>query len=75
MKAKRPKPGDPGYRHPYMDYEADPLWPLIERGIGDLVENQDLIEQEDRNYIVGYLCKVISKGQKQRTTPPKRSAD
>ena len=64
MKAKRLKPGDPGYRHPYVDYEADPLWPLIEKGIDDLVKNQDLIEQENRSYIVGYLCKVISNGQR-----------
>ena len=46
-----------------MDYEADPLWPLINKGIADLVKNQDLIELEDRNYIVGYLCKTISKGR------------
>ena len=67
MKTKRLKLGDPGYRHPYVDYEADPLWPLIEKGIGDLVKNQDLIEQADRSYIVGYLCKVISKGQMAQT--------
>ncbi len=67
MKTKRLKPEDPGYRHPYVDYEADPLWPLIEKGIGDLVKNQDLIEQADRSYIVGYLCKVISKGQVAQT--------
>jgi len=64
VKAKRAQVGDPDYRHPYVDYEADPMWPLIEKGIGALVDNQDLIEQEDRNYIVGYLCKVISKGLK-----------
>jgi hypothetical protein len=58
------KPGDPGYRHPYTDYEADPLWPLIEKGIRDLVENRDIVEKEDRSYIVGYLCKVILRGQK-----------
>ena len=69
MKAKL-RPGDSGYRHAYTDYEGDPLWPLIERGIADLVKNQDLIEQADRNYIVGYLCKVISKGQKKATPLP-----
>ena len=73
MKTKRLEPGDPGYRHPYVDYEKDPLWPLIEKGIADLVENQDLIEQEDRNYIVGCLCKVISKGQRRANKLPKRS--
>ena len=46
MGDKRPKPGDPAYRHPYTDYEDDPLWPLIEKGIGDLVRNNDLVEKE-----------------------------
>ena len=74
---KRPKPGDSGYRHPYVEYEAHPLWPLLEKGIGDLVRNQDLVEKEDRNYIVGYLCKVIAKGTKstkQRLSPEARQA-
>ena len=30
---------------PYVDYEVDPLWPLIEKGIVDLVKNQDLVEK------------------------------
>ena len=64
MKTKRLKPGQPGYRHPYVDYEADPLWPLIEKAIDDLVRNKDLVENEDRNYIVGYICKVVRKGLK-----------
>ena len=63
------KAGDAGYRHPYVKYEADPLWPLLEKGIGDLVRNQDLLEREDRNYIVGYLCKVIAKGTKGAKQP------
>lgn len=69
MKTQSLKPGDSGYRHPYVEYEADPLWPLIEKGIADLVKNQDLVEQEDRNYIVGYLCKVILTGQKKAKMP------
>jgi hypothetical protein len=69
MKAELPKPGDPGYRHPYANYEADPLWPLIDKGISDLVKNQDLIEQSDRNYIVGYLCAVILQGHDETRTP------
>ena len=69
MKVRPLKSGDPGYRHPYVVYETDPLWPLVEKGIGDLVQNKDLIEQEDRNYIVGYLCKVISNGKKRAKKP------
>ncbi len=74
MKTQRLKPGDPGSRHPYVDYEADPLWPLIDKGVDDLVKNQDLIEHADRSYIVGYLCKVISKGLRAQTLA-KRSKD
>lgn len=72
MKTRPLKPGDPGYRHPYVAYEADPLWPLIEKGIADLVSNQDLVEQEDRNYIVGYLCKIVLKGRKRAKTITKK---
>jgi len=62
MKPKRLKPGQPGYRHPYVDYETDPLWPLVEKAVSDLVRNQDLTEHEDRSYVVGYICKVIRTG-------------
>ena len=70
MKPKRLKTGDPGHRHPYVEYEADPLWPLIEKALGEMVENQDLIERTDRNYIIGYLCKTISKGRRKAKSTP-----
>ena len=63
MKAKTLKVGDPGYTNPYMELEADPLWPLVEKELGDLVKNQELIEPTDRAYIVGYICKQILKTQ------------
>jgi hypothetical protein len=47
--------------HPYKKYEGTQLWRALDKGIGDLVQNQDLIEQEHRAYIVGYLCKVLTK--------------
>jgi hypothetical protein len=58
------KYGGPGYRHPYMDYEGTPTWSWVWKALGDLVDNKDLVENEDRHYTVGYICKVISKGQK-----------
>jgi hypothetical protein len=64
MSAKPPRPGDPEYRHPYSAFESDPLWPLLEKGIAELVQNHDLVEKEDRPYIVGYLCKTIRNAQK-----------
>ena len=63
-RSKQLKYGDPGYRHPYMDYEGTPMWRWIWKALHDLVENKDLIEVEDANHIVGYFCKVIANGQK-----------
>ncbi|USK32580.1 hypothetical protein LIT25_18540 [Bacillus sp. F19] len=45
--------------HPYKEYENTELWNLISKGIDDLSENQDLQELTRREYIVGYLCKLI----------------
>jgi hypothetical protein len=61
---KQVKYGDPGYRHPYMDYEGTPMWSWVWKALSDLVKNHDLIEKEDPHYTVGYICKVISNGQK-----------
>ena len=63
--SKQVKYGESGYKHPYMEYEGTLMWSLVRKGIRDLVNNKDLIEIEDQRYIVGYLCKVISEGQKQ----------
>ena len=68
------KPGAPGYRHPYMECESHPYWKLIEKGISDLVKNQDLVEQEDRAYIVGYLCKTLLSDKSKKVAPKKRPA-
>ncbi len=45
--------------HPYQQYMSSPMWNIVNAGIDDLVKNGDLIEQTNRNYIVGYLCKVL----------------
>jgi hypothetical protein len=60
---RQPRVGDPDYRHPYVKYEGTPMWNWLSKGIRDLVENLDLVEREEREFIVGYLCKVIARGQ------------
>jgi hypothetical protein len=50
-----------GHVHPYIRWEGTPLWRAIEKGITDLVGNQDLIEQAPREYIVGYICKIVDR--------------
>jgi hypothetical protein len=46
--------------HPYRQYEKTGLWNIVESVIDELVENQDLIENTPRPYIVGYICKRLS---------------
>ncbi len=53
-----------GQRHPYLAWEGTSLWRVVEKAVGDLVENQDLIENEYREYIVGYICKLIERRKK-----------
>jgi hypothetical protein len=50
--------------HPYRELEGTKLWKAVNKGIGDLVENQDLDEKTQREYIVGYLCKVLVRRRK-----------
>jgi hypothetical protein len=46
--------------HPYKEFESTPLWNIISKGIDDLIKNDDIEENASREYIVGYLCKLIS---------------
>ncbi|MCM3758260.1 hypothetical protein M3197_12380 [Sporosarcina aquimarina] len=46
--------------HPYEIFEGTPLWDIIDKGINDLVENNDIEETAQREYIIGYLCKLIN---------------
>jgi hypothetical protein len=46
---------------PYQEFEGTPLWKAIDKGISDLVENQDLQEMTPRAYVVGHLCKVLTR--------------
>jgi hypothetical protein len=51
-------------QHPYIEFEKTGLWKALNKGISDLVENQDLEEKARREYIVGYLCKVLFQRRK-----------
>jgi len=47
--------------HPYVKWEGTPLWKAIEKGIGDLSKNHDIIEETERKYIVGYICEAVGR--------------
>jgi hypothetical protein len=46
--------------HPYERFESDPLWPVLDKAVDDLVLNADLQELTARPYIVGHLCKSLA---------------
>jgi hypothetical protein len=45
--------------HPYKAFEATPAWKRVDRAIGALVRNGDIQEITSREYIVGYICKMV----------------
>ena len=58
---RRQRKSDPP--HPYKEFEKTRLWRTLNKGIRDLVENQDLKEITRRDYIVGYLCKALTRSR------------
>jgi hypothetical protein len=50
-------------QHPYTRWKGTALWKAVEKGIADLVENRDIVEKTPRAYIVGYICKAVSRGK------------
>jgi hypothetical protein len=46
--------------HPYLRFENTPLWRAVNTAINDLIENQDVKETAPREYVVGYICKILS---------------
>ena len=46
--------------NPYKAFEKTDAWRVLDRGIKDLVKNGDVEEHTARQYIVGYLTKLLS---------------
>ena len=62
-------------QHPYIKYEQDKIWTVVNDLINDLINNNDIELQTPIEYVVGYICKglldsqVIKGGVKGRNTP------
>ena len=62
-------------QHPYIKYEQDKTWTVVNDLINDLRNNNDIELQTPIGYVVGYICKglldsqVIKGGVKGRNTP------
>jgi hypothetical protein len=47
--------------HPYKQYEGTELWKILSDVLDELNENQDITMTTKREYIVGYMCRKLSK--------------
>ncbi len=45
--------------NPYEMFGGTQVWKIVEKTINDLVDNNDIIEKTQRDYIVGYICKDL----------------
>lgn len=46
---------------PYKESEQTELWRIISQSIDDLEENQDINITTNKEYVIGYICKMITK--------------
>jgi hypothetical protein len=61
-------------RQVYKEFENTDLWRSVDAAVQALVDNGDLVEQTERGYIVGYICKAVGgKPRKSVTAARKRS--
>jgi len=47
-------------QHPYVQFAGTKTWRVLDAAITALVKNHDVVEQTDRKYIVGLLCKALA---------------
>ncbi len=47
-------------KHPYSEYEKTDLWEIITKSIDDLIENQDIELTTPKEYVVGYICNMLT---------------
>ena len=53
---------------PYESYRGTASWKLVDQAINDLVENQDIVENTRRDYIVGYICKNLNRPKRNKAS-------
>ncbi len=46
--------------HPYPGFRGSTLWKRVDRAVLDLIENQDIRLTTRRQYVVGYICQVLT---------------
>jgi hypothetical protein len=54
--------------HPYEGFRGSSLWKRIDRAVLDLVTDQDIRLKTRRQYVVGYICYVLTHRPRRRKT-------
>lgn len=54
-----------GLKHPYVRFVETETWAILNVAFDELVGNGDIVEQTNRDYIVGYLCKALAEREQQ----------
>ena len=47
-------------QHPYVEFEGSKAWRVLDAALTSLMQNNDVVEQTDRRYIIGSLCKALA---------------
>lgn len=47
------------HKTPYEKYRGTALWEAVNNAVEKLVENNDIMEETRRDYIVGFICKEL----------------
>lgn len=45
----------------YKELEQTELWKIVSKSIVDLEANKDIIVTTNKDYVIGYICKMITK--------------
>jgi hypothetical protein len=52
--------------HPYLGFRGSTLWKRVDRAILDLIADDDIRLKTRRQYVVGYICKVLTQHPRRR---------
>ena len=53
--------------HPYKEFEKTQLWRIINNAVDELIKNQDIELNTRKEYVIGYLCKILTSKKKNLT--------
>lgn len=56
----------PKLAHPYEGFRGSILWKRVDRAVLDLITDGDIRLKTRRQYVVGYICKVLTQRSRKK---------